>query len=106
MEQCGWILTLGMNTLKMVLFLFGILGFEVNKGKWKYVSFLYVILGIPMILQFLAEAYWYVSIWKMLFIFIQETPERKIQCYFLQMIAITIVDLAVVGVYVNIFFVI
>lgn len=100
MEQIGWVLTLGMDTIKMALFLFGVLGFEVKKGKGKYVSFLYLFLGIPMILQFSVETFWYTNIWKILFIvaFVKETTGKRIQCFFLQLIAITLGDLTIVGI--------
>lgn len=103
MEKLEWIVTLGMDTIKIVLLLFGILGFEVNKGKWKYISLLYVFIGIPIMLYFSADPYWYVSIWKMLFIlaFMHGTTGRKIQCFFFQMIVITLADLAVVGICIN-----
>lgn len=97
MEKVEWILTLGMDTIKISMLLFGILGFETNKGKRKYVSFLYLFLGIPVILAFFGETFWYVQIWKLLFVFafVQENIGKKIQCFLLQMLVITLGDLAV-----------
>lgn len=104
MEKIEWILTLGMDTIKISMLLFGILGFETNKGKRKYVSFLYLLLGIPAMLVFSGEPFWYVWLWKVLFIsvFVQATIGKKIQCFLLQMIAVTLVDLAVWGMCINI----
>lgn len=104
MEKIEWILTLGMDTIKISMLLFGILGFETNKGKRKYVSFLYLLLGIPAMFVFSGEPFWYVWLWKVLFIsvFVQATIGKKIQCFLLQMIAVTLVDLAVWGMCINI----
>lgn len=104
MEKLNWILTLGMDTVKILIFSYGVMGFEIKKEKGKYISFLYLIIGIPLIWYASLESSVYGNIWEIIFVFtfIKGNIRQKIQCFFLQIIAITLVDIAVMGIFINI----
>ncbi len=94
MTVIEWIVWAITETVKMTLITHGIMGFEVREGKGKYLVFLYLVLGLPIIMCFPDDIAFYKIIWGILFVQVIFTGKRikKLQMFLIEYIAIGCID--------------
>lgn len=94
MSIMEWVIWAVTETIKYYLISYGIFGCEVKKGIAKYTVFLYLVIGIPVMMVEKYDKIFFTSFWGLFFLclFFQGQFRKKIQMIILQYIAITVVD--------------
>lgn len=95
MEMIDWALWALLETAKYMILTYAILGFKPREGKWKYLVFLYVVIGVPINYCLNQGGLLYRSLWGMLIIAVlfDETWGKKTQAYFLIYMLIAAMEL-------------
>lgn len=95
-----WLLWSVTETLKFFLISYGIFGFEQRKNYARFLIFLYLVIGIPLVHIGIFDELYFISLWGILFVlaFFQGGVWKKIKAVLLQYIAITTVDTVISGI--------
>ncbi|MBR3645727.1 MAG: GHKL domain-containing protein [Lachnospiraceae bacterium] len=96
-----WLYWVCMETTKYFLLTFGILGYDLKKGKNNLIAGLYFVLGIILMCGFKVETDFYKVLWGFVFItfMFEGTLKKKFQCYIIEVLVITMGDLFMWSVY-------
>lgn len=93
-DMVVWAVT---ETIKIMMFYYGVLGMGVKKGRKKYSVFLYLCIGIPVLLITSWDDLYFRTFWGMflLFAFFKGSIRLKVRTFFVQYIAISAIDLLI-----------
>lgn len=105
MNVMEWMLWTILETVKIILIVHGIFGFAVSKSKWKYTSFLWLIINVLMCVYAESASILLRTLWGFLFImtFFEGKMAKKLQCYILEVILVSIIDLLLWSVFIVMF---
>lgn len=93
-ELVVWAVT---ESIKIMIFYYGVLGMEVKNGWKKYGTFLYLGIGIPVFIITSWDDLYFRTLWGLvlLFSFFEGSFRLKIRSFFVQYIAISAVDILI-----------
>lgn len=99
-EWLFWAVT---ETIKYLLITYGVLGFCIRKGKRKYLVGLYLLVGIPLLAYLEIDTLLFRTLWGFFIIAVcfKGRIEKKIQCFILEYILITMTDLFFWSIFIN-----
>ena len=104
MSSNEWIVWSSIETIKYFLVLYGILGYQVKKTKIKYIVFLYLLLGIPLVNYNHWDPIFFKTAWIFIFteIFFDNTRKNKFRAAMLSYFVIDFLDMLIWSVYINV----
>ena len=104
MSEREWIFWGITESLKNFLVTYGVMGFEVKRNNYKYLVFLYLIIGIPVMEYLNPDILLYKTVWGVLLIYFFFIGNRmkKIQLFLIEYFSIAIVDVFFWMIYINI----
>lgn len=99
-----WIVWSSIETVKYFLVIYGILGFQVKKTRIKYIVFLYLLLGIPLVNYNHWDPIFFKTAWIFIFTetFFDNTINKKFRAAMLSYFVIDFLDMLVWSVYINV----
>lgn len=91
------------ETIKCILFCYGVMGYFPKKGKKKYAVFLYLFLGIAFIGKDSLWEIYYCTFWFFLFIclFLEGRLQEKIRLFIIEYLFVNITDTWILAVFMN-----
>lgn len=94
MSIIEWVIWEITVTFKFYLISKGILGYELRKSYWRFIAFLYLAVGISVIIYSGCNKIYYTSLWGIIFLhlFFEGKLLKKMQMILLQYVSITVID--------------
>lgn len=94
MDMIVWVVT---ETIKIVLFCYGVIGLDIKQGWKKYSAFLYLLIGIPVLVITSWDDLYFHTFWGvvLLIFFFDGSIKLKLRVFWVQYIAISAIDLLI-----------
>lgn len=102
MELMDSIVYIFMETIKYFLITYGVLGFDMRKGKKKYLVLMIPLIVMPIQILLSADTLWFRTVWGLVFLlaFFEGRILKKVQGYIIECMVISTIDLMVWSIYV------